>query len=67
MDVFEDFTYGGLYLWTFFQFPMSLKLFRCSLTPGTKSRGGCELQRQFSMETCEGDKMFIRGHGEEEE
>lgn len=49
MDVFEDFIYGRLYLWVFFQFWMSL-------TPGTESGGGCELQRQFSVETHEGDK-----------
>jgi len=45
---------------------MSLKLYRYSPTARAESGGGCELQRQFSVETCEGDKMFIHGYGEEE-
>lgn len=56
MDVSGDFIYGGLNLWMFFQLPVSLKLSRCPPTPGAESRGGCEPQRQFSMETRKGDK-----------
>lgn len=51
----------------FFQFPMSLKLFRYSATPSAESRGGCEPQRQFPVETHEGNKMLIHTYGEEEE
>lgn len=67
MDVFELFVYKGLYLWMFFQFPLSLKLFRWSPTADGEREEGCELQRYFFMETCEADKMLIHGYCEEGE